>query len=133
MKAAIAFFLSLCFLLLGRYDAVHAGDYHLGNQLPAQQIEKTQLTKLRNTNQAFSLVKSNHLIEKREDLMSAEDEVEDLVFSRKYVLLSKYFITLACASLLIYCCSYFKNRLPFCKHLSYASSYKYILQRVLRI
>ena len=49
------------------------------------------------------------------------------------MLLPKYFFTLAYASLLIYFYSYFKNRLPFCKHLSYASSYKYILQRVLRI
>ena len=134
MKAAVVFFLSLCFLLLGRYDHVDAGLYHHRvSHSPAQHMEKTLLTKFRNTDQAFLLIKNNSLSEKRENFLNAEDEAEDFAFSRKYISLPRYFIALTYASVLIFFYSYSKNRLPFCKHLSYASSYKYILQRVLRI
>lgn len=132
MKAAVVFFLSLCFLLLGRYDHVDAGLYHNRvSHATAQHMKKTLLT--RDTDQTFLLIKNNSLSEKRESFLNAEDEAEDYAFSRKYLSLPRYFIALTYASVLIFFYSYSKNRLPFCKHLSYASSYKYILQRVLRI
>lgn len=134
MRVAIVFLLFLCFLLLKGYGDVYAGAHHnrVGYIL-AGQIYKTQQKKSLIANQGAQLMKNSNLNEKKEDLISVEDDDEEPVFNRKYVVLVKYFITLAWASVLIHFYSCFKNRLPFCKHLSYASSYKYILQRVLRL
>lgn len=69
----------------------------------------------------------------REDFISVENADDDFEFSSKQVWLARFFITLAYGSLLNDLYSWFKGLLPFCEHLSYSSSYKYILQRVLRI
>lgn len=134
MKTVILFCLSLFFLLLGGHNYAHARAQHnTVASTPTQNIEKPQQTKLINTNQDLPVIKNNTLSEKREDFVSIEDEDDDSVFARKSVLPTKYFITLAYVTTLISPNSYVKNRLPFCKHLSYTSSYKYILQRVLKI
>lgn len=134
MKTAVVFFLSLCFFLLGRLNHVYAGaHYSTSNYSTVQKIEKLQQAKLVIANQGLPEVKNSTIGDKKEDFISVEDEDDDLVSVRKSVLPAKYFATLNYASILIYSNAYFKNRLPFCKHLSYTSSYKYILQRVLKI
>lgn len=134
MKVAIVFFLSLCFLLLKGHTDVYADIHHNSASYSTQYIEKKQQTQLENTNRNFPVIKDNGLTDKREDFISLEDEDDDdFAFSRKYVLLAKYFITLAYASILICFYKHLKNRLPFCRHLSYSSSYKYLLQRSLRL
>jgi hypothetical protein len=134
MKTAVVFFLSLCFFLLGGSNFVYAGAHHsTSSYSTVQKIEKSQQEKLLIANQGLPEVKNSTIGDKKEDFISVEDEDDDLVSVRKSVLPAKYFATLTYASTLIYSNAYFKNRLPFCKHLSYASSYKYILQRVLKI
>jgi hypothetical protein len=134
MKAVILFLLSLCFLLLGRYDHAYAkANHNTASYSSAQKIEKLQQAKFINTNQELPIIKNNCFSEQREDFLSVENEDEDYVSARKSVLPVKYIITLAYAATLNNSFNYIKNRLPFCKHLSYSSSYKYILQRVLKI
>ena len=123
MKPVIIFFFSLCFILTGGYKYSHT---------EVQEIRKTAQAKFGNPDHDSSILKKHHLSEKREDFLGDEDD-EDLTFSRKYFSQVKYFITLAYASVLVCLYHYFKNRLPFCRHLSYTASYKYLLQRVLRI
>ena len=79
------------------------------------------------------LVKTNNLSTKKEDCLSISNEDEDLACSRKQVLIQKSAVGIAQIFLLNHFYNYPKNRLPFCSHFSYTSSYKYILQRVLRI
>jgi len=135
MKVAVLLFLYSFFLLLSGHQHAYAGGHHarICSYSPAQHVAKVEAAKFGHVNQIFPIIKDNSLNEKREDFVSVEDDDDDLIFSRKNVLLVRYFFTLAYASILIAFYSYFKNRLPFCKHLSYSSSYKYILQRVLRI
>lgn len=135
MKAAVVFFFSLCFLLLkGHSDGYAAIPYNNFSYSSAQHIEKKQQTRLESTNQDLPVLKDNGLNSKKDEFVSLENEDDDdSVFSRKHVQLAKCFITLAYASILVCFYNYFKNRLPFCRHLSYSSSYKYILQRVLRL
>lgn len=134
MKAVILFLLSLCFLLLGRYDLAYAEANHNDASYPsAQNIEKLQQAKFINTNQELPIIKNNCFSEQKEDFISVENEDEDFVSARKLVLPVKYIISLANSSVLSNSNNYVKNRLPCCKHLSYTSSYKYILQRVLKI
>jgi hypothetical protein len=134
MKTAVVFFLSLCFFLLGGSNHVYAGTHQSTiSYSTVQKVEKSQQTNLVIASQGLSEVKTSTIGDKKEDFISVEDEDDDLVSVRKSVLPAKYFATLTYASILIYSNAYFKNRLPFCKHLSYTSSYKYILQRVLKI
>jgi len=134
MKSFIVFFLSLCLLILGKHGYACAGtNLNTSSYSSAQNIEKLQPTKFINTTQDLPVVKSNTFSEKREDFISVENEDEDYVSAKKSVLSVKYIITLAYAATLNNSFNYIKNRLPFCKHLSYTSSYKYILQRVLKI
>nr|WP_068887623.1 hypothetical protein [Pedobacter panaciterrae] len=134
MKTAAVFFLSLCFLILGASGYVFSepGNQRIGYSVSGN-IEKTQQTKIVNTNQELPVINSNTPGEKRDSFITVEDDDDDLVCARKSALPVNYFITIAYASILIYSDNYVKNRLPFCKHLSYTSSYKYILQRVLKI
>ncbi|WP_316791870.1 hypothetical protein [Pedobacter frigoris] len=134
MRGVIVFVLFLSFQLLKGNDTACAGVHQNSNKYsPAQQIKKQQPARLGSENPGFPVVKNTNLSEQKEEFVTLEDENDDLVFSRKYVLAAKFFITLAYASVLVYFYQQFKNRLPFCKHLSYTSSYKYILQRVLRL
>lgn len=123
MKVAIVFFLSLClFMLKGHVDAYGS----------ARHPEKTQQIKFGNAGTGLQVTKNNGLTDRKEELISIEDD-EDVVSSRKYVLPAMYFIILAYASVSINFSCYLKSSLPFCGHLSFTSSYKYILQRVLRL
>jgi len=133
MKVVI-FFLSLCFLLIkGNDDAYATFLQKKPASSPVQKIEKRLERKFGSANQGFPVFRNNTFKEQKEDFISLEDDDEELTFSRKYVLLAKYFVVLAYTALLACCYNYFKSRLPFCWHLSYISTHKYILQRVLRI
>jgi len=134
MRVIIVFFVSLCFLLLGSHHHAHAQIAHSKSNYSAARHPggKLQISS-EISNQNSPVVKSNSLAEKKEGFLSIEDEDEELSSGRKQVLLANYFITLACISVLIHFYNYFKNRLPFCKHLPHTSSCKYLLQRALRI
>ncbi|WP_285057128.1 hypothetical protein [Pedobacter ginsengisoli] len=121
MRVAIVFFLSLCLFVLKGHGDVYGS---------TPRLEKLQHIKPEHAGPGLKLSKNNGLTEKKEDLIGIEDD-EDLASSRKYMPPVICFIILASISL--YCYSFLKSSLPFCWHLSYTSSYKYILQRVLRI
>ncbi len=136
MREVVVFFLSLCLLLLRWHGDACARVRHDSLCFSAAlQIEKAKEIKFENISQNFPIVKDNSLNDKKEEFIGVEDDDDDdnLVFARKHFILIKYFITLAYTSLLISFYNYLKNRLPFCRHLSYTSSFKYILQRVLRL
>lgn len=136
MRIVVVFALFLFFLLFGSYHDVRAEAItRASNYSSASIITGVSHERSVNTYQDLPLIKSNGFIEKKDDFtrVENEDEEEDVVFARKYILLTKYFVTLACVSVFSYFYNYIKNRLPFCRHFSYTSSYKYILQRVLRI
>lgn len=95
------------------------------DQLPQRKLEHCGME--------FHLVKHNNMSDKREDFLSIDDEDEDQVCLRKQIVVTKSFAALAQTFAFDLLRLHPKNRLPFCSHLSYISSYKYILQRVLRI
>jgi len=132
MRVVILFVLTLCFFLFTgcpySYSHSNTQDIHKSKE----KIRETHAA-LKDIEPAFFLHKSKTLTEIKEDFINLEDDDEELVVTRKYAELTKYYVTLAYASILVHFYNYLKNRLPFCKHLSYSSSYKYILQRVLRI
>lgn len=134
MRIVVIFFLFLCFSLSGVYDSVHLDAcQNRISYLPAQNIEKTQQAKFTNAYKDFTVTKNTSLGKEKEHFVIVEDEEEDHVSARKYVLLVRYFTTLSLAFNFNYSLSIFKDSLPFCTHLSYSSSHKYITQRVLRI
>lgn len=134
MRIAVIFFLFLCFSLSGVNDYVHLDAYQ--NRISysqVQNIKKTQQAKFTNANKDFTVPKYTSLGKEKEHLLINNEEEEDYVSARKYVLLVRYFTTLSLTFNFNYSLSIFKDSLPFCTHLSYSSSYKYITQRVLRI
>lgn len=130
----LLFLLSFWFFLLNGYDHAYAETHpHKTRCSSAHLAGKSHQVKAEKTGLHSSRIKSKKLPGKKEDLISLENEVDDISFGRKYVLLSECILTIAYASFLFFIAGYLKNRLPFCWHLSYISSYKYILQRVLRL
>ncbi|MDB5120740.1 MAG: hypothetical protein JWN56_1958 [Sphingobacteriales bacterium] len=132
MRVAYLFFLSLCFLLLGGCNYGYNGAHHNRSYSQVQTPETIQKVKVVNLSQDFPVITNASLSEEKAYIVSFEDEDEDLDFARKYVLLAKCFFILSYSFIFSSFYNYFKDTLPFCKHLSYCS-YKYILQRVLRI
>lgn len=135
MRAVAVFFLSLCFFLLGGRNGVFAAKPHHSTSHSAIQRTDKQQIKIGNTCRYLFLISNNNLTEKKEDFTSVEDEgdEEDGCSARKQVLPLRYAIRPVHSAELIYICNCLSGSLPFCEHLSYTSSFKYILQRVLRI
>jgi len=132
MRVAFHLVFSFCLLLLtgSCYGVAPAGNNDINRS--SQSIVKTHHEFAEYASQGLSLRKNTNFKENREDFISVEDD-DDLVIARKFIAPTKYILIPDYASLVVSFYSYSKTRLPFCKHLSYTSSYKYILQRVLRI
>ena len=134
MRAFAAFFVSLICLLLGSYANGYASIHHnTTNDTPKYHVATVQQSRIGHSNLELPIVKNSSINERREEYLSIDNEDEDLVCSRKQVVISKAYVILPCTFRLNHFYNYPKNRLPFCSYLSYTSSYKYILQRVLRI
>lgn len=133
MRAIFVFVLFFCFLMLTGKSQGYASNPNQNALRSSTHLNQTSQIFLSHTNHSTQVVQNNGLKEKKEEFISVENEDEDLVFTKKYVLLVNYFIAIACASLLSYFFNFLKNRLPFCWHLSYTSSNTYLLQRVLRL
>ncbi|HEX8607957.1 MAG TPA: hypothetical protein VF679_04895 [Pedobacter sp.] len=131
MRVVIVFVLSLFFFLSTGCPYSYS---HINPQDIPKSKEKIEThSALKDFEPTFFLHKTKSITEIKEDFINLEDDDEEFVATKKFAELTKYYVTLAYASILIHFYNYLKNRLPFCKHLSYSSSYKYILQRVLRI
>jgi hypothetical protein len=112
----------MCFLLVGGYNYVCYA--------PVHHIDKTQQVKFTNTRQ--DTISSNASSDKAPEYLIAE-EVEDEdtsnAFARKYRLLTRRYLTLPHIFIFSDHCGGFKDRRSGCN----LSSYKYLLQGVLRI
>lgn len=117
------FFICLCFLLVVGYNYVCYA--------PVHNIEKTQQVKFTNTRQDYTVIRDVSSNEGTEYLIADEVEDEDIsnAFARKYRLLTRYYQVISHTSVLSYQHNYSEDRQPLCGHLSY----KYIIQRALRI
>jgi hypothetical protein len=137
MKAVAVFFLCLFFSLLHGSEAVHAAGHDtLRSYSAALHLNRQEQTPTLKMRLASLPVRNHHLSEKKESLtidFDDDDEQEDFIFARKYVLPLTFFITLVSLSILTALYATVKHRLPFCAHFSYTSSHKYILHRVFRI
>lgn len=127
---AVFFILNICFLLIWGHHHAYA---HTAQQVYSIQGNQMQQTKQTCHIHHDALVMKNSLLDEEEkSIFSVENEDTDFVFGRKDVQLSKQIIDLSYGLLLPFIQYRHKDRLPFYFHLC-TPSYKYILQRVLRI
>lgn len=133
MKVLYLFVVSLCFLLFGGWSNAHAGTHYKHTRYSSVHCnENSPQVKLANSNQDITVLKGSAESKEPEFLISSEDEDESLS-ARRYLLQDKYSLIVSYTLVLSLLYSSFKDRLPLCKHLSYTSSYKYIILRALRI
>lgn len=131
MRVAVIFFLFLCFSFLGRYNFFYPKASHSRIHIASTLgFLKTTYSELFHSSE--NQIRKNKIPGKGKDHFLIIEDEEDHVFVRKIVLSTQYFITLSLFFGLISVIKYFKIGLPFCRQVS-NSSYKYILQRVLRI
>lgn len=131
----MAFFLSLFFFLLKGNDHLHAY-YNLSGYAPAKLSPKSEQASLGSVKNSQTQIRKSASSGAEDDAISAIEEMEDdddFTPSRKYVEISNYFLTLFYNQVSGSFNQYRKDRLPFCKHFSYTSSYQYIIYRVIRI
>jgi hypothetical protein len=119
-------------LLLGELYYAYAGSHN--NTITSIAVKPTsnvQQIILLNETHDNKIVKNTSVCEITESFISDEDE--DNLFGRKYVLPALAYFILIYTFLLSYIYSCVKASLPTCAHLFYASSYKYLTLRTLRI
>ena len=135
MRIDILLFLLLFFLVITGSNPVSNSVHHNKTSYqPTQNIVKAQQSRLEYANLGLPLIINDNLNQKKDDLISlADDDDDDIVFSRKLVVAAKQFVALSYTFVSVHFYNYHKNRLPFCRHFSYTSSIKYIIQRVLRL
>ncbi|GGI50763.1 hypothetical protein GCM10011425_19750 [Mucilaginibacter galii] len=80
-----------------------------------------------------AILKTHGKVKDGDSLVSDLDEDENDSSARRYVLLAKYALIVAYTLVLSYLITRLEVRLPVLRHLSYISSYKYIVQRAIRI
>lgn len=133
VRIIFIYILSFCLILFGGYRYAHGGTTHNpAGYTSAKHIEKAQQVKFVNTGQDLTLVNTTLSADDKFSIFSIEED-DDIVFSRKYVLLENFFITLAYASFLICFYSFFKNSLRFRTRLLATRLCTYLLQGALRI
>jgi hypothetical protein len=135
MRLVIIFLLSLNFpLLQGNYQLHASTDNHDSHYAHLNTLTTTQ-ARLDVTEINQAVLSNASLPYSTDETLTAEEleDDENIMPSRKYVKITNYFLTLFYNSLSGTISLHQKNRLPFCKHFSYFSSPKYIVQRVIRI
>lgn len=134
MRTVVLFFLFLCFLFVGRH-------YHAYGNMPANGLRNTVAQTTDKIKQlSFSIIKHDPAVVKKHSkvqdgnyLISDFDEDENSLLARRYMLMAKFSLIVAYTLVLSYLITCLEERLPVVRHLSYISSYKYIVQRALRI
>ncbi|RVU00125.1 hypothetical protein EOD41_14290 [Mucilaginibacter limnophilus] len=134
MRAGVIFILSLCFLLLRGYNYTYARVHHDKlSYSPAPDVTRTQKVTPVDISKATTVKKSSKLNTDKDFIFNIEDDDDNFVFARKYVLLANWVSILSCIFLLSIRPEHLKERLPFGRYLSGNSSPKYIVQRVIRL
>jgi hypothetical protein len=132
MKAVYLFFLSFYSLLAGAHYHAYGQVQIKGiGEVVAKQLSRTQHVKANSNTQLQALMLTAGTSDS--DAFFVYDEDDDNSTARIYYLLSKYALVISFE--LFLCClhSPLKTSLPLCNHLSYLGTYKYLLQRSLRI
>ncbi len=132
MRAAVISSILLCFCLFIGTKFGYAGTDKNVSTVSIQKIITSHHNTTTESAVGFSVRKNTRLNDNREDFISVEDD-DDLIIARKLTAPVKYILLPDYTSLLVTFYNFPNNRLPVCTHFSYTSSYKYILQRVLRI
>lgn len=130
MRLVITFFLSLFFLLPGGYDHLYAICYTTAK--PAAKAEQATLSASKSSHFLIKKATSSDVENEAVNATEREDD-DELPSERKLVEINNYFISFFYTHSHGYFHSYLKDRLPFCKHFSYTSSGKYIVQRAIRV
>jgi len=134
MRTIVLFFLFLCFLFVGRhyhaYESVRANG--LRNTV-AQTTDKIKQLNYSIIKHDLAVVKKHSKVQDGNYLISDFDEDENNPSAKRYMLMAKYSLIVAYTIVLSYLITCLEERLPVIRHLSYISSYKYIVQRALRI
>ena len=138
MRLVITFFLSLVFLLLGGTNHLHArtNDHRTCYALPQRSV-KSELARMHVVKYSPPIIRKSTFSGAAHQKIKAtevkEEDESESESSRKLVAISNYFISLLYDQVFGHFHRYLKDSIPFCKHFSYTSSYKYIIQRVIRI
>jgi hypothetical protein len=136
MKAAIIFFLFLCFHLSGGHNYAQASAHNTPTGCaPAQNVGKTRQFKSVHANQDNIQTKYAGFSDENTSLLSVvdDDEEDDEHIIGKHISLVRYILAFSYAFILDCRYSCHADSLTFYKHPSPIGSYKYIEQRVLRI
>lgn len=133
MRTVYLLFIFLCLLSSGKHTYAYAGTHHhANNSSSAHNIGKSKENKFVNS-KSKTLFKSSASTDKEEFLIGYEDDDENTVSARKYILTDKFSLILFYTFVLGYLSTCINNRLPICSHLFFISSNRYIVQRALRI
>lgn len=133
MKFVVAFFLYLCFHLLGGNNDAHAMA-HGYNHFLWQHNGKTQQVESLLADHDRMITKSNGLVEDNDHLISVEDDDEGHEdWIKKHLLHAKYLLAFSYVFILQYQSNCQADPLPFYGPIAFSSTPKYIVQRVLRV
>lgn len=132
MRVVVLFFLLLCSYLLGGHPYAHAGRQASREGYSLKQpVNPLLLQAAASHLQQVAPGSGSRISEEHSFLVNIDDEDED--FARKLIVLAPFITAFSYAFILICLCNSLKEQLPFCRHFSYTSSSKYLVQRVLRI
>lgn len=139
MKLLFRFFLSLTFFLLSGYNCIYASSYNdYVRYASTKTLQKSRAVGLEHIiyNQAIDARYIPHFTKSEKIKFICEDDNDndnvEITLLKKQVADNNYFAALFNQSAEDIC-FYLKKRLPFCKHLAYFSSYRYIFLQVIRI
>jgi len=129
MRTVLIYTLSLALLLLGGYHHVNGAStrHHLSKFIIS--AEKFKFAK---AEQQHASVGKTMVSDDKQSIFSIEED-EDFVFSRKFLQLTGYFITLFFAAFLLNSLKTLKKRLLYVTRLNFARPQMYILQGALLI
>jgi hypothetical protein len=131
MRTVYLFFLTFYFLLAGAHHHAYGQVQVKGiGDIVAKQLSKSKQVKANGNTQLHALILANGT--SGSEAFFVNDEDDDSSATRIQHLLSKYALAVSFA----FFCVLFrtvKTSLPLCNHLSYLGTYKYLLQRSLRI
>jgi len=134
MRTIVLFFLFLSFLFVGRHYYAHSNVPASGaRNTVAQTTDKIKQLNYSVLKHDRAILKTHGKVKDGDSLLSDLDEDENDSSARRYVLLAKYALIVAYTLVLSYLITRLEVRLPVLRHLSYISSYKYIVQRAIRI
>ena len=134
MKNVVIFFLFLCVHLVGANHYAYASARNQNVCFsPAPDREKTHQVENATANQGYLIILNTSLSGENPNFISVEDDDENEDIIKKHVSRARYFLAFCYTFISNSRFSFLAERLPSCKHLSYTSSCKYIIQRALRI